>query len=202
MRSVGGGFDNESVAVTAMVLVFYLWTKCLKDTGATTIASERRSAALRGALAGVAYFNMVMAWGGYVFVINLIGVHAALLILLGRHSSKLHAAYSTFYVVGTALATQVPVVGMTPLRSLEQLGPLLVFFGIQLVEYCEGVRRKKKLSTSQVWLLRLRVFGLAAIAGAMVVGMLYPTGYFGPISSRVRGLFVKHTKTGNPLVDR
>ena len=25
--------------------------------------------------------------------------------------------------------------------------------------------------------------------------------YFGPISSRVRGLFVKHTKTGNPLVD-
>ena len=28
-----------------------------------------------------------------------------------------------------------------------------------------------------------------------------PTGYFGPISSRVRGLFVKHTKTGNPLVD-
>ena len=25
--------------------------------------------------------------------------------------------------------------------------------------------------------------------------------YFGPLSSRVRGLFVKHTKTGNPLVD-
>ena len=25
--------------------------------------------------------------------------------------------------------------------------------------------------------------------------------YFGPISSRVRGLFVDHTKTGNPLVD-
>lgn len=35
----------------------------------------------------------------------------------------------------------------------------------------------------------------------MVVLLLVPTGYFGPISSRVRGLFVKHTKTGNPLVD-
>ena len=31
--------------------------------------------------------------------------------------------------------------------------------------------------------------------------MLYPTGYFGPISSRIRSLFVKHTRTGNPLVD-
>ena len=30
---------------------------------------------------------------------------------------------------------------------------------------------------------------------------LWPTGYFGPISARVRGLFVKHTRTGNPLVD-
>jgi len=38
--------------------------------------------------------------------------------------------------------------------------------------------------------------GLAALAL-----LLYPTGFFGPLSSRIRGLFVKHTKTGNPLVD-
>ena len=31
--------------------------------------------------------------------------------------------------------------------------------------------------------------------------MLAPTGYFGPISSRIRSLFVAHTRTGNPLVD-
>ena len=30
---------------------------------------------------------------------------------------------------------------------------------------------------------------------------LYPTGYFGPLTARIRGLFVKHTRTGNPLVD-
>merc|ERR1719326_1213656 len=43
---------------------------------------------------------------------------------------------------------------------------------------------------------------LALAAGLVVVAvLLYPTGYFGPLSSRIRGLFVKHTKTGNPLVD-
>ena len=31
--------------------------------------------------------------------------------------------------------------------------------------------------------------------------MLFSTGHFAPFSSRVRGLFIKHTKTGNPLVD-
>jgi len=30
---------------------------------------------------------------------------------------------------------------------------------------------------------------------------IFPQGYFGPLSARVRGLFVKHTRTGNPLVD-
>jgi len=53
---------------------------------------------------------------------------------------------------------------------------------------------------------RLELFKLRAkvfmAAGAIVLVMaLAPKGYFGPISSRVRGLFVQHTKTGNPLVD-
>ena len=30
---------------------------------------------------------------------------------------------------------------------------------------------------------------------------LAPTGWFGPLSVRVRGLFIKHTQIGNPLVD-
>lgn len=42
------------------------------------------------------------------------------------------------------------------------------------------------------------VLGVALVGVAVV---LYPTGWFGPMSSRIRGLFVKHTKTGNPLVD-
>merc|ERR1719329_75443 len=49
--------------------------------------------------------------------------------------------------------------------------------------------------------LYVKVFGAAGLIGSVIVSMLYPTGYFGPLSSRIRGLFVKHTRTGNPLVD-
>ena len=225
MRSVGGGFDNESVAMFAMTLVFYLWTRSLRGGGngaeldisasednvgdrirhkqdvGFSLSTRTLTAALWGALTGVAYFNMAAAWGGYTFVINLVGVHAAALVVLGRHSSKLHAAYSAFYIVGTALATRVPVVGLTPIKSLEQMGPMLVFFVLQLLEYCERVRTRDNLTRAQTLLLRIRVAGLFGVVGAAAVMALYPTGHFGPISSRVRGLFVPHTKTGNPLVD-
>lgn len=194
MRSVGGGYDNESVAVTAMTTTFYFWVRSLRG-------GPNSKSGYFGVLTGLAYFYMVAAWGGYVFVVNLVGVHAALLVLIGRYSPKLYKAYTLFYLVGTALAVRVPVVGWTPLRSLEQIGPLLVFLGFQLIQFCEVVRIKRKLNRKGAWKLRIQAFSAAAVVGLVFLYALSTTGYFGPISSRVRGLFVKHTKTGNPLVD-
>ncbi|KAL7478950.1 hypothetical protein ACHAW6_004702 [Cyclotella cf. meneghiniana] len=193
MRSVGGGYDNESVAVTAMSLTFFLWMRSLR--------SNQKHSYLFGMLAGVAYFYMVAAWGGYIFVLNLIGAHAALLVLLGRFNTKVYLSYTLFYVIGTSLAIQVPVVGWTPLKSLEQLAPCVVFLGYQALQYCEIMRKRNNWSRGQAWKFRIQV-GLAALVALVVVVMaVTPRGYFGPISSRVRGLFVPHTKTGNPLVD-
>ena len=90
-----------------MMLTFYMWTLSLRST-AFSIPF--------GLLAGVAYIYMVAAWGGYVFVLNMVGVHAAALIAIGRFSTKLHIAYSLFYAVGTYGAVQIPVVGWTPLK--------------------------------------------------------------------------------------
>ena len=144
---------------------------------------------------------MAATWGGYVFVLNMIGLHAGLLVIMGRFTLKLYRSYSIFYVVGTILAMQIPVVSMAPLKSLEQLGPLILFLGFQVLYYCQIQIRKRKLKRLEAMSFRIQIF---AIAISILVAVLYisvPTGYFGPISSRVRGLFVKHTKTGNPLVD-
>ena len=73
-----------------------------------------------------------MCWhAGFVFVLNMIGLHAALLVVLGRYSSSLHRAYTLFYVIGTYGAIHVPPVGYGPLKSMEQLAPLAVFLGFQ-----------------------------------------------------------------------
>lgn len=70
--------------------------------------------------------------GRYIFVVNMIAMHVCMLIATGRYSTKLHRAYTLFYVIGTIGAIQVPVVGWTPLKSLEQLGACAVFLGIQV----------------------------------------------------------------------
>ncbi len=199
MRSVGGGYDNESIAMTAMCATFYFWARSLRGD------KPDSKSWLYGVVTGLAYIYMVAAWGGYIFVLNMIAFHAAGLVCLGRWSPKLHKAYTLFYVIGTWGAVQVPVVGLTPLKSLEQLGALGVFGLIQLMWVAAQIRQfqdpKGKWSSDQVLKLRAVVFGCAAAAAAVVIAVLAPMGYFGPLSSRVRGLFVQHTRTGNPLVD-
>lgn len=193
LRSVGGGYDNESVATFAMQLTFLCWVCTLSSANTT------RAIAF-GAFSGVMYFYMVATWGGYVFVINLVGIHALVNLLLRKLPfDHLYFSYTSFYTVGTFLAMQVPVVGWTPIKSLEQLGPFGVFVGMQalmLMKLCE-----KKFPDMNKWTVRAGVAAAFGIAALPVVIYLFSTGYFGPISSRVRGLFVKHTKTGNPLVD-
>jgi dolichyl-diphosphooligosaccharide--protein glycosyltransferase len=180
-----------------MLLTFCCWTKSLHTYQNSLVWNV-----FWGFATGLAYFNMVAAWGGYVFVLNLLGVHATFLVLIGRYSRKLYVAYTSFYILGTFLAIRVPVVGWTPLKSLEQLGPAVVFFGMQLIMISDYlIARRRTTHELERWKIRVMV-GLAALCFVVpTVFFLAPTGYFGPISSRVRGLFVEHTKTGNPLVD-
>lgn len=78
---------------------------------------------------------MAALWGGYTFVINMVGVHVAYVVFTDKFRIKpfLHHAYSLFFIVGTIGALQVPIVGWAPLQSLEQLGPMAVFLGIQFL---------------------------------------------------------------------
>ena len=192
MRSVAGGYDNESIAMFAMCSTFFWWMLTVRNARTWPI----------GIVAGLAYVYMVAAWGGYVFVLNLIGVHALFLVLTGNFSKQLHRGYSLFYVIGTIGAMQWPVVGWAPLKSLEQLGPCFVFMVLQLL----AVFARHREQFPDESMIKYRLWQLTVLGGcvgvlAVVAGILAPMGYFGPLSARVRGLFVQHTHTGNPLVD-
>ena len=71
MRSMGGGYDNEAVAVFAMVLTFYLWTRSLRggmyvDSGFTWVW---------GAVTGVAYFNVSATSLNYDVMVHVMHMH-------------------------------------------------------------------------------------------------------------------------------
>jgi hypothetical protein len=80
-------------------------------------------------------------------------------------------------------------------------GAFAVFLGYFLLHFINQKAIKEKLDDEQRWSLTKKVAVVGALAGVAVMAALWPTGYFGPLSSRIRGLFVQHTRTGNPLVD-
>jgi dolichyl-diphosphooligosaccharide---protein glycosyltransferase len=57
MRSVAGGYDNESVAMFAMTFTFFCWMRSLRGNSPNL---------MWGVISGFAYFYMVSSWGGYV----------------------------------------------------------------------------------------------------------------------------------------
>ena len=154
MRSIAGGYDNESLAVTAMVLTFYMWTRSNRNEKSWPL----------GAVAGLCYVYMVAAWGGYTFVLNMVGLHAAALVALRHYTDALRKAYSLFWIVGTLGAIQFPVVGLQPIKSAEQIAPMFVFFGLNIIGYGEMLVKKQKLQgdRKKAWQLRIRVYTGAA----------------------------------------
>eukprot|EP00927_Polykrikos_kofoidii_P015155 TRINITY_DN16721_c0_g1_i1.p1 TRINITY_DN16721_c0_g1~~TRINITY_DN16721_c0_g1_i1.p1 ORF type:complete len:904 (-),score=115.71 TRINITY_DN16721_c0_g1_i1:90-2756(-) len=191
MRSVGGEFDNEAVAMTSIAMTFWLWLRSVRNSASWPWSL----------LAALSYVKMVADWGGYIFVLNMIGLHALMLVGLGRFNVGVHKSYTIFWVFGTIGAIQIPVVGMQPLRSLEQMGPLLVCAGYQVLAFCDSQRRSRSMAVDEFVKFRIRTFVCFGACLACIAISLWPMGYFGPLSARIRGLFVKHTKTGNPLVD-
>ncbi|TYJ29486.1 hypothetical protein E1A91_A06G071700v1 [Gossypium mustelinum] len=123
-RSVAGSYDNEAVAIFALIFTFYLYIKTL-NTGSLFYAT----------LNSISYFYMVCSWGGYTFIINLIPMHVLLCIVTGRFSSRLFIAYAPLVVLGTLLAALVPVVGFNAVMTSEHFASFLVFIIIHVVAF-------------------------------------------------------------------
>lgn len=61
MRSVGGGYDNESIAITAMTMTFYCWCRALRGS----VHFQGWSTIVWGILTAISYFYVrcvVISW--------------------------------------------------------------------------------------------------------------------------------------------
>lgn len=112
-RSVAGSYDNEAIAIFLLVFTFYLWIKAVKV-----------GSIMWGALTALFYGYMVSAWGGYVFITNLLPLHAFVLICMGRFSPRLYVSYTTWYALGTLASMQIPFVGFLPVKSSDHMAAL------------------------------------------------------------------------------
>ncbi|XP_010249572.1 PREDICTED: dolichyl-diphosphooligosaccharide--protein glycosyltransferase subunit STT3A [Nelumbo nucifera] len=159
-RSVAGSYDNEAVAIFALIFTFYLYVKTL-NTGSLFYAT----------LNALAYFYMVCSWGGYTFIINLIPMHVLLCIVTGRYSSRLYIAYAPLVVLGTLLASLVPVVGFNAVMTSEHFASFLVFIIIHvvaLVYYIKGILSPKMFKVAVTLVVSIGLIVCLAVIAVLV----------------------------------
>ncbi|KAL8849111.1 MAG: hypothetical protein Q9221_005880 [Calogaya cf. arnoldii] len=175
-RSVAGSYDNEAIAIFLLVFTFYLWIKSVKN-----------GSAMWAALTALFYGYMVSAWGGYVFITNLLPLHAFVLICMGRYSPRLYVSYSTWFALGTLASMQIPFVGFLPVRSSEHMSALGVFGLLQLVAFVEFIRQQVPSRQFQT-LLRSLVFLVFLVSVGGLV-LLTVSGVIAPWSGRFYSLW-------------
>ncbi|KAI9761926.1 MAG: oligosaccharyl transferase stt3 subunit [Chaenotheca gracillima] len=175
-RSVAGSYDNEAIAIFLLVFTFYLWIKALKN-----------GSAMWGAFTALSYFYMVSAWGGYVFITNMIPLHAFVLIAMGRYSPRLYVSYTTWFALGTLASMQIPFVGFLPIRSSEHMSALGVFGLLQIVAFVEFVREQVPSKQFQTLFRTLVLVVFAAALGFLV--LLTLSGVIAPWTGRFYSLW-------------
>ncbi|XP_020913083.1 dolichyl-diphosphooligosaccharide--protein glycosyltransferase subunit STT3B [Exaiptasia diaphana] len=175
-RSVAGSYDNEGIAIFALQFTYYLWVKSVK-TGSVFWAI----------CTSLSYFYMVSAWGGYVFIINLIPLHIFFLLLMGRFTQRIYVAYSTFYIVGLILSMQVPFVGFQPIRTSEHMAAAGTFALLQAYAFLMYVKDKYSWSDIKNLIVFVAI-GCAGIVFLAVVGLTY-LGIIAPWSGRFYSLY-------------
>ncbi|EPY53141.1 oligosaccharyltransferase subunit Stt3 [Schizosaccharomyces cryophilus OY26] len=187
-RSVAGSYDNEAIAITLLMSTFALWIKAVK-TGAS----------FWGACTGLLYFYMVTAWGGYVFITNMIPLHVFVLLLMGRYTSKLYIAYTSYYVIGLLSSMQVPFVGFQPVSTSEHMSAMGVFGLVQLFAFYHYV---KGLVSSQQFRVLLRLALGALVAGAFAgLFVLSSSGVIAPWTGRFYSLWdTNYAKIHIPII--
>lgn len=175
-RSVAGSYDNEGIAIFALQFTYYLWLKSVKSGSVSW-----------SICAALSYFYMVSAWGGYVFIINLIPLHVFVLLIMGRFSQRVFVSYTVFYIVGLLLSMQIPFVGFQPIRTSEHMaasGVFALLMAVGALKYLNSLLPKGQ------WKKLLILGGLVA-AGLVFLAVVLLTymGVIAPWSGRFYSLW-------------
>lgn len=179
-RSMAGSYDYESSAIFVINLSFLLW-----------MISSKSGSIFLSILCGLSCFYITSIWGGYIFVINLIAVHAFLSLFPALYAKKfnreMYISYTLSYSICFALSTSVPIVMNSYFEKIIHLPPFGVFVLYQLIFIFKMVySRVPKKHQFKMTLLFVLVFIAVSVAFFFVI---VPDKDGGIITGRIYHLF-------------
>ncbi len=125
---------------------------------------------------------MVSAWGGYIFIINLIPLYTFVMLISGRYSDRLYIAYCTFYTIGTLLSMQITFVGFQAVQSSEHMAAFGVFGLLQIHGFLNYIKSQLRPESYN----KFFNYSVAGIIAVLSLGFAAATatGYISPWTGR------------------
>ena len=187
-RSVAGSYDNEAVAIFALVFSFYTFVKSLNS-----------GSMIDALLASFAYYYMVLTWGGYVFVLGFMSIFIIILIFLNRFNSKAYVTYSMVYIVGNLLSLTVKFVNKYAVwQSSEHLPSHIAFILMQVYFIREFFKRRlNKEKFDFLTKVVIQFFVFVVLSGFIYIIVMGKTTAGHRILTLINPVFAKKH---NPLV--
>jgi dolichyl-diphosphooligosaccharide--protein glycosyltransferase len=186
-RGVAGSYDNEAVAVWALMNTFYLWIKAC-NTGSI----------LWSVACTLNYFYMVASWGGYSFIINMIPVFVLGTMFINRFNLRIYVAYSIFYTLGSVLSMLITFVNFQVIRSSEHLASHITFFAMNVFVAVNYIR--SNMAEDQIKAV-LNLAGIALFLGFFGLFLFLTASGTTRISGRVMALIDPSYAQDNQLVN-
>ncbi|MHA2223868.1 MAG: STT3 domain-containing protein [Candidatus Hodarchaeales archaeon] len=122
-RTVAGFFDNEALGILFLVLLLYFYARSLRTGSVITTI-----------LSGICFGILSGSWGASSYAINLITLHAGVLVLLRKSSDRLFLSYGGSILIGYLIMILVPRNGPGALIETDILIPIGMLGIIGLVE--------------------------------------------------------------------
>ncbi len=121
-RTVAGFYDNETIGVFAVLLVFLFFIKAVKS-----------GKVIHGVYGGLSLGYLALSWGGLTYPFLLLPMLVTILILADKYNARILLAYSTTIGIGLLIFTLDPTFKWSQMiTKMDFIIPLL-FLGFLIV---------------------------------------------------------------------
>jgi dolichyl-diphosphooligosaccharide--protein glycosyltransferase len=185
-RTTLGFFDNESIGITAILLIILFFLRSLD------MERPRKYALFYMIAAGLSVGYLCAQWGGGMYPIDMIALFAFLALLLKRYSRRLLFSYSVTFGIGLFIAVNTPKLGIAYLSNSVVLPIAGVFILLLLSEVLRDV---KTLSMKVTY---TAIFFAILIAGAVIVSLF---GAFHNPAGKFLSLVQPFLRAASPIIE-
>jgi len=186
-RTSLGFFDDETIGIFAMLLVFTFYLKSISKN------RSLRSSIFYALLAGFSLAYLSCSWGAFRYPLALIAIFSALITILGKYSRRLFMAFIITYSIEFILISQLPYLGYAIFTEWSTVLVVLGAFVI-LLFYELFIHIKKYY---------LRLITVLSFIGIAIGGMLFlwKIGIISSPESKFMAILFPQQRLQMPLIE-